>query len=666
MTKLPRLALSRPFPRVRQPSLPGSASLLRMASVRAVRTWRTRLIALLLAGMMSTAATIHAQQHPRLLVTEQRLAQLRELVRKEGTHHAQVYEQMKWRVDEADLTEAYHEPIFAYSRSYRAREAAMLSLLAADQAERKRYADIAFDTLEQSFTDPDTANRTMTRGTGLARAMMSLGTALAYDWCYNTWNEDQRRRVREKMIEALDAWPRFGHANLRHPGTSNWVAVTRGGELMLMLAAGEEEHRNKRYEELKRQLVRHMGTAFDDLGVTQEGVGYAEYPGGFLLPSVFATKQLGDDELWRQAQRHNWWRMAMYTHAFTDIGRKFVQTGVAHSGNFNEGWTSLLFHTVTQDEVGYYRYFYDRHMGKLSRMPLNRRFDGDRAGAVYALLYYREDVEPRDPTGRMPVGVGGQRGWHFFRSQWKDDSDLLTSLAAKTQQRSHAWAQPETFAINLLAYNTRFIGGPGKNREQTFYSTLLVDGRYNTDQTARATGERGEFEADPQRGYAIVHGGELYRALGAGQAQRHLMNDFSRPQQVIVATYDRARSGEDRAWTWQANLGDDRGDDGVEAELKPDGDRPGFLLRGRHDSYVRGWVLHPSDARLGRKDDALQIETAGREADILVVMLVGRGEPPAARIEGRGMDTVLHVDGRQVRYDAARGRIVVSPHPASK
>ncbi len=615
-------------------------------------------LTLTLTLFLTLATAAETGQRPRLLLSDDRIDELRKLVREDGTHHAQVYEQMKWRVDEADLEEAHHDHIFPYKRSYRAREAAMLSLLAEDEAERKRYADIAFDTLKDSFTDPDTQDRTMTTGSGLARAMMSLGTALTYDWCYNTWDDEQRQRVREKMIEALDAWPDFGHTNLQHPGTSNWVAVTRGGEMMLMLAAAEQENRADRYQELKRQLVRHMNTAFDDLGVTQEGVGYAEYPGGFLLPSVFATKKLGDDELWQQAQRHNWWRMAMYTHAFNDIDRKFVQTGVAHGSNFNEGWISLLFNTVPEDELGYYRYFYDRHMGKHSRMPLNRRFDGDRAGAVYALIYYPEDVEPQDPTGHYPVGVGGSRGWQFFRNKWEDESDAHASLAAKTQMHPRAWAQPETFAINLMAYNTRFIGGPGKQRDDTFYSTLLVDGRYNTDDTGRATGQRGEFEADTERGYATVRGGELYRNLGVNDATRHLMTDFSRPERSIVATLDQVESDQERTWTWQANLGDDDGDDGVEAELKPDGDRPGFILRGRNDSYVRGWVLHPADADLDRKDDALRIETAGREAKILVVMLVGTGELPEGRIEGRGMDTVLHVDDRAVQFDPEKGRIV--------
>lgn len=619
------------------------------------------LTTLLGAFFFSFSPVSLAGERPRLLVSLERLEELREWVRQEGSHHALVYRQMKWRVEEASLEEAYLDTVFAYKRSYRAREAAMLSLLATDETERRRYADIAFDTLLESYTDPETIQWGMHRGRGLARAMMSLGNALAFDWCYNVWNEEQRETVRRHMIVGLDAWPQFEHGNLRPPGASNWVGVTRGGELMLMLAAGEEKHRPERYEQIKAELIQHMATAFDDLGVTQEGVGYAEYPGGFLLPAVYATKKLGDPDLWNQASQHNWWRMAMYTHASNEIGRKFMQTGVAHGGNFNEGWTSLLFNMVPDANAGHYRHFYDRHMGKHSLMPLNRRFDGDRAGAVYALIYYRDDVPSRDPGGKFDVGVGGEGGWHFFRSRWKDESDVHTSLSAKTRQFPRAWAQPETFAINLLAHNTRFIGGPGKNREQTMYSTLLVDGLYNTPDTARATGELGVFEANSQGGYAIVHGGDLYRALGVEKAQRHLMNDFSDPETVVVATYDHARSDHRRTWTWQANIGDDQGDDGVELDLLRDGPRHGFILRGRNDSYVRGWILHPADARLYREEDALRVETTGIETRILVVMLVGTGESPGGRIEGEGIDTQLFLENHRIGYDPDKGRILSYP-----
>jgi hypothetical protein len=51
--------------------------------------------------------------------------------------------------------------------------------------------------------------------------------------------------------------------------------------------------------------------------------------------------------------------------------------------------------------------------------------------------------------------------------------------------------------------------------------------------------------------------------------------------------------------------------------------------------------------------------TAARcgDADIWLVMLVGQGAPPVATIAGTGLDSVLTVAGRKVRFDAKANRV---------
>ncbi len=87
---------------------------------------------------------------------------------------------------------------------------------------------------------------------------------------------------------------------------------------------------------------------------------------------------------------------AMLTHTFSDEHRKMLMTGVAHSGNYNEGWTSLLLHLAPDDQLPYYKYFYDRHMGDLAGTAERYRYDGQRVGTVWALLYYPEDIKAAD------------------------------------------------------------------------------------------------------------------------------------------------------------------------------------------------------------------------------------------------------------------------------
>ncbi|MFW6061201.1 MAG: hypothetical protein ACOC93_00180 [Planctomycetota bacterium] len=609
------------------------------------------------AGLLLPAGAARAEvEHPRLFVTEQKLAKIRQATQQDGSHHQMAYQAMKQRVDQEDPT-AYESNPNKYARSYMAREAALMSLLAGSEQERKKYADLAFETIKDIYEEK-AQQRYPHKGYGLSRAMMSLGIGIPYDWCYDTWTSEQREYVKGKIDQALDAWPSYGHANFADQRASNWVGVCRGGELVLMLAAGEEDQRRKRYDKLIYELTQHIVNGFGSLGVSQEGVGYIEYPGGFLLPAVYATADIGDNSLLSHARRRDWWKLAMYAHSFQPHERKFVQTGVAHGSNFDEGWISLLLNLAPEDHLPHYTYFYDRHMGTRAPGGLQDKFDSDRAGTVWAIIYYPTDVEPKDPTGVYPAGVADDRGYYFFRNRWTDENDIQTTVMADTVHHGHAWDQPEVFALNLLAMNTRFIGGPGKSREDKLYSTLLVDGKYNIDQSVRYTGKKGTFEADQNEAYVIVDGGKLYDQLGLDSAKRHYLVRFApNDNAAILSTLDRVRSDGEHTYTWQANLGTEENDGDVEISTGSESGRPTFVLRGRN-GWTKGWVVAPADAKLDADGDPLRISTSADDADIWVVLGVGStDEMPTAAISGEGMDSTVKLGARTLRYNEAKGRL---------
>ena len=82
-----------------------------------------------------------------------------------------------------------------------------------------------------------------------------------------------------------------------------------------------------------------------------------------------------------------------------------------------------------------------------------------------------------------------------------------------------------------------------------------------------------------------------------------------------------------------------------------------FLLKGRNEGFVKGWVVHPADAVVEAKGDPLRINVQGGDADIWVVMLVGQGAPPEAAVTGTGLDSVLTVGGNKVQFDAKANRV---------
>jgi hypothetical protein len=327
--------------------------------------------------------------------------------------------------------------------------------------------------------------------------------------------------------------------------------------------------------------------------------------------------------------------------------------GVGGGADYSEGWSSQLFALVPADQVPYYRWWYDRHQGLLSPTDRPHRFDSDRHGSVWALLYYPAAVAAKDPTGIYPTAVADARGYLFFRNRWKDNSDIQALLIAQAKRDEKGWNQPEQLVINLLAYGNRFIGGPAKETKTGVYSALLVDGKYTYRNATDRMGKVVAFEPGKAGGYGIVQGGQMYEALGVKEATRHMLVEYLPAGGAIVATLDRIRGAGEHTYAWQANVGSPDGDDGITVTAGTEAGRPIFLMKGVNDAFLKGWVLATTDAKV-TAGDPTQVSVKATDADILIVMFVGTGDVPTATVK----DNALTVAGKTISLDPATGRIV--------
>jgi hypothetical protein len=344
--------------------------------------------------------------------------------------------------------------------------------------------------------------------------MVGVGLALAYDWAHSGWTEEERRWVRARIEEALDAWPDYRHANIETEHlASNWVAVCRGGELLMMLAVGAEQERAERFRFLKNALRTHLENGYGPTGWSQEGIGYVSYAGQFLLPAVFALESLGDSTLRAAMPEHSFYRLPMAVGALVP-DRLTLMSGVDNGTAVgDQGWASLLLRAVPDAHRATYRYFYDRFMGICHPRPPSEKFDPGRAGTIWALLFYhgssRDSSRGLDPAASAtPAGRAGakdgrcetsrversvlprtlfdrERGAYYFRSGWRSGErsgrGVLVSLMGDYAHHGHAWDAAEAFQLNILTGGTRFAGGAGKagagsDPDPTAFSTVLVDG----------------------------------------------------------------------------------------------------------------------------------------------------------------------------------------------
>jgi len=614
-------------------------------------------------AVLATGAPCGAEaEHPRILATPKLLEAVRAEVRRKGTHHQQVYEAMRARVDasypdNAALSKAYHAayPLYGlgypqikpddYTFGYRARETAFLALLAMTPEEQKKYAELSYKAaMETALVKPD----------NLAGRMGAMSIALAYDWGYPGWTDEQRSAVRKRASAHLKAMPAGDRVAREYP--FNKGGVHGGSEILLMFALGEEGNLKARYDHVRQYLIKHIQTCYDPWGVSQEGPGYSEYPGAFLLPAALAARQLGDGDLMKAVAGRSWWKMVMHAWTFMDVVHQSVMWGVASGSGPGEGWLSAILGTVPEDQLPYYLWFYDRAEGIRSPKPPALRFDPGRGNSPLAMLLYPMGAAAKDPTGVLPpVYYDETRGFAFLRNRWQDANDITVTLSADAAKNAMGWDQPDVLAMNLMAFNTRFFGGHAKRGKIGDYSALLVDGRYGG---GSSLGKAGACEPAKDGAYVIADGGATYAELKCDSVQRHLLAKFAAGKsEALLSTLDRIKSAAAHTYTWQGNLGNETGDGGVVASGGPEAGRPTFFLKGRNDGFVKGWVVHPAGAVVEAKGDPLRVNVKGGDADIWVVMLVGQGKAPSATVTGTGLGSVLTVAGHKVRFDASLNRV---------
>ena len=319
------------------------------------------LISLLLYCLATSVSTAE-----RLIATDQRVSDLRKAIASRSEHHVQAFKNMVERVGKKNLRKAYPSGLGKYEEGYRAREAALLALIS-DGSDQRRYAQLAYDMASKVAKRENGSVTGMYRdpnGMGLGAAMNGMNLAFVYNWMRDLWTEKQNSQIRSKIEEALNDWPKFKHANTsQNHDASNWVAVTRGAELIMIYTIGDQEKRSDRLDFISNRLVNHLKNGFGDHGANQEGMGYIEYPGIFLIPAALIDRENGPGKLWQKLQEHAFWKLAMYTHSFQPKNfengdRKFLLWGVAARGA-DQGWASLLFPTVPEQNLPHYLWWYD-------------------------------------------------------------------------------------------------------------------------------------------------------------------------------------------------------------------------------------------------------------------------------------------------------------------
>jgi len=516
-------------------------------------------------------------QHPRLLIDQKGLDELRERIKADPT--LRQWDEQLLRNAEQVLKAPMPEHVIPdglrlLSTSRRVLEHTSTLALMCRLHGDKRFAERLWQELQAVAAFPDFNPRHF-----LDTAEMTHALAIGYDWLYDTWTDDQRATIRRAMLEmglkpglkvyqAKRGWPKSIH---------NWNQVCNGGLTMGALAIGDEEPQlaGQILHHALESLPRAMQSYAPD-GACGEGPGYWNYGTSYAVVMLAALQSaLG-----------------------TDFGLS-AMPGFAETGLFPiymSGPTGRLFNFSDSGE----------RMGSPACMLwLAERFDRPACAwfaaqgkpSATAMVWYRRPGKEPQAAG-LPL----DKYWRHvevatFRSRWNDPQAWFAGIQAGSNQVNHnnldlgsfvLDALGQRWAVDLGADNYNLPGYFGGKRYHYYrlraegHNTLVINPGEGPDQDPRATARIRRFQSGDSRAFAVADLTPAYR-----QSARRVERGLAMLQRRAVLVQDEIEVDRpaDVWWFMHTPAAVALGDDGRLATLEQGGAK--LLAR----------LLAPADAR---------------------------------------------------------------------
>lgn len=522
------------------------------------------------------------KDHPRLIIDAQTIPNIKIFI-SQDTVAANVYKRVKRDANRILKQEPsiYELPdgrrLLRVSRRVkeRVRTLALIYLLDGGQ----QYVDRAWAEIEAAakFKDWNPAHF-------LDTAEMTYAFATAYDWLYDQWSDEQKRIIREAIIEkglkpGINAYRNNAWWTRNH---NNWNQVCNGGLGMGALAIAEH--------------IPDMATE-----ILHSGLKSIPLPMTFYAPDGGGVEGV---TYWSYGSRYNiLYLSSLETALGTDFGLSNL-SGFKESGAYQIYISGAARMSFNFADCGYSRMSTPMHfwMGKQYNIPHYSWFRYDtlrqyNRGSALDLLWFDNSAITFDPS-QAPLSK------HFrkadvasMRSSWTDTTALALGIQAggNLNLRQHRHLDQGTFIFEALGERWAIDSGTERETYQThrnkrkrweFYriraeghNTLVFNPQNGPDQNPKAKCPITTFESTPQKGLAVLDLTEVY-ADYVTQAKRTF--EMINRDHIIITDEVQAKSPSEIYWFMH-----------TEAEITPNGNKAILTQNGK---TLTAEILSPSQA----------------------------------------------------------------------
>jgi len=491
--------------------------------------------------------------HPRLYLTDERIAELRQAIQ---TTHAPIWSEVRTLADEAVLegppayvaTDPYRDDEQLWQR--RVGNALPYLALAYRLTGQKQYLEAVREWAQASCDYPTWGTGSLD-GMDLATGHQLFGLALVYDWCHHDLDKPTLGHIRETMVRRGDAlfqaaaaervwWHRFYLQN------HLWVNVCGLGTAGLALFDESDE------AGLWAGLaVTKLATTRDALGpdgASHEGLGYWQYGAEYLLK----FNHLAEDVLGIDLYDSPWWANTAKYCLYLSLPRA--------------AWTSRNCLVDLADSPRYHWYGPDHILRHLAARYhdghaqwLARQIDEANLAAPSAswlnLIWHDPSIPAKHPNGLPAVHWFDDMGIVSARSDWSGSEALVVfkcgpfighkAIEAFSYDPGGGHVHADAGHFVLFADGQWLVRDNGYRGNRTDeHNTLLVNGRGQIGEgdtsfagrqclSVRARPRIRAVVTDPEFDHLAGDVTEAYpKDLGLKRFVRHLL--FLKPDVLLV------------------------------------------------------------------------------------------------------------------------------------
>lgn len=563
---------------------------------------------------------IQPQEHPRLIFRKEELPALRQKARTD--YGKAIIAQLKNRLAQEIYYEAY-----VPNGGYHAAGHCFLSLLNGDKQEAQKGWQIVQNSLQKP-------GRRL-----LEKSSVVAGVALAYDLCYQVWDEERRKKITNWLAQEAEVLA-TGEAGNAWNGYSwsNWSARARSAAGLAALAImyepetyfNEPTDSWRIYKIAQRNIKRYLEIALGEKAFGTEGDLYTRESLHLIMPFILATQNVLAQDL-VEGSSAPWF----LPHYITRIVPMNGEISVATYGRHRLGPDSSVFalglNIVPKKFLPAVMWFFDRNFG----------WGGDRSfavgeysphDAIYALRGYRENISPQNPAAVFGhVLADKQKGFYVFRNRWNNSNDFVASIYLKRQYLKSSWSFPDEGSFRIWGLGEKWaIEGPSEKERD---SENVVVGEIPWRIGAQPVFFRAESDGS---GIVSMKRYNWLRSFAVDYSGR------SGTPGLFVVVDKFSDPGKEKTWV-------------MHTEGKVDIQGQSFTINSPTGATMRGTFVTPDAVNISFEPDGDGgiIKATGGDR-FFVVMTVQKDSPPKVEVTGNGLNASVKIGDRIVSFQGDR------------